>query len=460
LGDYGSIPTLEEVLLMLQSGLSRIESQLLTPEQTFELACQLLSERKPADAERLCRSLLESRPDWPDVLNVLAVARVQREGASQECVDWLQRAISLDPQHVDAHNNLGNVFKLLDRTDEAVNAYRRALALKPDNADTHSNLGIIYSQQQRLSKAVKSLREAIRRNPRLVPAHFHLGQVLRRQHKHLQAIKAFQSVLKLDPDFLMVYRPLGVLLYRMNRRRETLQLYREWVRRAPDSPEAQHMLAACSGEAIPERAADAYVKTVFDRHAATFDDNLDRLEYQAPQRVTEIIAAQGVTDLAILDAGCGTGLCGPLLKPYAQRLVGVDLSPGMLEKAQSRAVYDELVEAELTAFLEQQVDAYDAIISADTLCYFGRLDEFSKAAASALRSGGQLVFTVEYLADAKETSGFLLGESGRYAHSETYVRDTLVAAGFAAPSINRMRLRMEAGRWVIGLVVAADSSFL
>ena len=53
----------------------------------------------------------------------------------------------------------------------------------------------------------------------------------------------------------------------------------------------------------------------------------------------------------MLDAGCGTGLCGPLIAPYARRLVGVDLSERMLAQARARDVYDELVKGELTAYL-------------------------------------------------------------------------------------------------------------
>jgi predicted TPR repeat methyltransferase len=50
-----------------------------------------------------------------------------------------------------------------------------------------------------------------------------------------------------------------------------------------------------------------------------------------------------------LDAGCGTGLCGPLLRPYASELTGVDLSAGMLDRARPRQVYDHLEKGELSA---------------------------------------------------------------------------------------------------------------
>ncbi len=80
--------------------------------------------------------------------------------------------------------------------------------------------------------------------------------------------------------------------------------------------------------------------------------------------------------LVVLDAGCGTGLCGPLLRPYASRLVGVDLSGGMLDHARRKEIYTDLVQSELTEFLAAQQRAFDVIVAADTLVYFGDLAPF------------------------------------------------------------------------------------
>ena len=85
---------------------------------------------------------------------------------------------------------------------------------------------------------------------------------------------------------------------------------------------------------------------------------------------------KALANLMVLDAGCGTGLCGPLLKPYAEILVGVDLSPKMLAKALGRQVYEELIETELVAYLGQRTASFDLIVSADTLIYFGELRSF------------------------------------------------------------------------------------
>ena len=135
--------------------------------------------------------------------------------------------------------------------------------------------------------------------------------------------------------------------------------------------------------------------------------------------------------LDVLDAGCGTGLCGPLVAPYARRLVGVDLSEAMLARARARNVYDELVKRELTAYLRDSPGSFDVIVSADTLVYFGPLEEVAAAAANALRPGGVLVFTVEELSGAASDAGYSLSPNGRYRHSPALRRARAGGCGTA-----------------------------
>jgi len=152
------------------------------------------------------------------------------------------------------------------------------------------------------------------------------------------------------------------------------------------------------------------VTYLFDHYADQFDSHLlEQLNYRAPAvivaQIAEILEVPAAR-LDILDAGCGTGLCAPLLRPYARHLTGVDLSPRMLDKARERGGYDELVVAELTAFLAGQQSAYDLIVSADTLVYFGALDAVLHAVTAALRPGGWLAFTAEALVDSGGSGGY------------------------------------------------------
>ena len=115
-------------------------------------------------------------------------------------------------------------------------------------------------------------------------------------------------------------------------------MYRQWLEADAGSSVARHMLAACTGEAIPERASDGYVRDVFDAFAGSFDQVLDQLGYRGPGLIADLLdRALPLPDasLVVADAGCGTGLCADFLRPRARRLVGVDLSAGMLARART-----------------------------------------------------------------------------------------------------------------------------
>jgi predicted TPR repeat methyltransferase len=236
------------------------------------------------------------------------------------------------------------------------------------------------------------------------------------------------------------------------------EVFRAWLDRDPGNPIALHMLSACSGEAAPIRASDAYVRTLFDELADGFDEHLATLAYRAPQLVGAAVAAswpEPRQNRDLLDAGCGTGLCGGFLRPHARTLVGIDLSSGMLRRAKTLNLYDDLIEAELAAFLAEHREAYDGIVSADTLCYFGDLDAVFMAAAGALRPFGRVFFTVEH-ATQSTAEGYVLQSNGRYSHAAAYVRRCLEQAGLVVDAADSAELRREAGAPVVGLVVTAS----
>jgi predicted TPR repeat methyltransferase len=199
------------------------------------------------------------------------------------------------------------------------------------------------------------------------------------------------------------------------------------------------------------------VRNVFDNYAANFDAHLSRLGYRAPQllqaAITQVVG-EPTAALDILDAGCGTGLCGPLLRPFARRLVGVDLAEAMLAKARERDIYDELSAGELTAFIAARPRSYDVIVSADTLVYFGDLGAVARAAADALRDGGVLAFSLERSAQGNDL-GYRLEDHGRFSHHPDYVRRVLTDARLTVSRIDAETPRNEAGVPVAGLVVVA-----
>ena len=238
-------------------------------------------------------------------------------------------------------------------------------------------------------------------------------------------------------------------------------MYQEWLQVDPGNSIAQHMLAACTGAPAPPRASDNYVRDTFDAFAGSFDQVLDQLGYRAPGLIGELLDRDlpaADASLMIADAGCGTGLCGSSFALARSGWSAVDLSPGMLARARARDKYDDLVEAELSAWLGRQRHAYDVIVSADTLCYFGALDAVVAAAANALKPGGLFVFTVEKAAE--DVRAFKLNPSGRYSHAGEYVRDSVADARLAVNAIDPVVLRRENGQDVAGWLVSARTPLI
>ncbi|HXU83215.1 MAG TPA: tetratricopeptide repeat protein [Polyangia bacterium] len=394
-----------------------------TIEQAMERGLALQREGELDAADEIYQQILEHEPGHADAWHFRGLLALSR-GKKEEALGLIGKAIEAAPEYADAHNNRGNVLFLLERYREALEAWRRAVEIRPDLAEAHFNLGRGFAAIDDVDQALAAFRRGLELYP------------------------------EKKPEQLDAYRRMASLLYSADRVEEAAHVYREWLALEPDNDYAKHMLASCTQQDVPERASDSFVRRVFNGFAKDFDEQLQRLQYQAPKLVAEglkRVLGPPAGTLEVLDAGCGTGLCGPGLKPYARRLVGVDLSSEMVKRAEGRGLYDELAVEELTAFLTGHREGYDLIASGDTVCYFGELGPLMAAAAAALRPGGHLVFTVE-----RSTGDPIhLNPHGRYSHTDVYVREALAGAGMTTVMIAAVFLRMEAKKPVAGLLVVA-----
>ncbi len=196
---------------------------------------------------------------------------------------------------------------------------------------------------------------------------------------------------------------LGLAYCVLGQRDKAIELYEEWLKDDPGQPGRRASArrvhrSRCSGAGRRMPC----VQIIFDNFAASFESKLAHLQYRAPALVHMMLEESGPARRPrrwdVLDAGCGTGLCGPLVAPYARRLTGVDLSAGMLEQAKAKEIYDDLVQGELTAFLQGRPGAFDLIVSADTLVYFGDLEpKWPRRRVRRCAPEGLFVFTLEEL---------------------------------------------------------------
>ncbi|HEY4970392.1 MAG TPA: tetratricopeptide repeat protein [Steroidobacteraceae bacterium] len=373
------------------------------------------------EAERAYRALLAERPDDADAAHFLGMLRFQ-VGEIEEGLALMLRSVEADSANAHAWNNLGNMYVQMKRDEQAEQAYLRATSL----------------------------------DPRLSAAWYNLARIFARGNQLERALACLRNVTRIVSGFVDALQTLAHVYYKLGRRDEARAVYQQWAEEVPDDPTPRHMLAAATGQGVPERADDRYIVQTFDGFADSFDEQLAGLGYSAPQLVAASLIAHPLYltgRAAVLDAGCGTGWCGPLLRSTAGHLVGVDLSTGMLALARQRGVYDELHEAELTAFILTRPATFDIIVLADVLCYFGRLEPAIRAAHDALLPGGLLCFSVEALAQAPAEEGFQLGAHGRYSHTQSYLEHVMSGPGFVLSGIEAVVLRQELGEPVTGYLV-------
>jgi predicted TPR repeat methyltransferase len=174
----------------------------------------------------------------------------------------------------------------------------------------------------------------------------------------------------------------------------------------------------------------------------------DDLEYKGPERLINAIRSVigDRTALQVLDLGCGSGFAGVVLRSLAARMIGIDLSPDMIELARKREIYDALEVAEITEWLETHDEKFDMISCCDCLIYFGDLRRITACASKRLKPGGVFALTTE----STPVFPFRITDTGRYEHHPDHVRDAAVAAGLSVAHIEQAFLRFEYGAEVTG----------
>ena len=293
----------------------------------------------------------------------------------------------------------------------------------------------------------------------LADRRYTFGQELAERGDAAGAADLFAQAVELAPAFVSAWFALGETRARLDEKSVAIDAFRKVLALDPaDRHGAGLHLMRLQAKGLGGMPPD-YVRSLFDQYAARFDTALvEGLAYRGPEllrvSVEAACAAAGrrASFRMALDLGCGTGLGGPAIKPLAGRLIGVDLSPKMVEQAKAKKLYDRLVVENLVTFLKLQSDAvFDLVFAADVFAYFADLAPLAVACARVLEPGGLLAFSVETHAG----DGVILGEKLRFAHARTHVRAAIAAAGLRLLTLDDAVTRNDGNMPVPGLIAVA-----
>ncbi len=346
-----------------------------------------------------------------------------KQGLTNEAVSYLEKALRLNPNYWEAHYNLAHSLVKQNQMNRAATHYQEVIRLQPSHPTAHYNLGLIYLEEEQYPLAETHLNRACTLNADNVDPVRLLGQVYIQLGQPDNAMDAFKKALALSPTLADVHHNLAILYLGQGNRPEALNHFQIALSEEPQNETARHMVTALSGNETSDTAPTQYVTQLFDQYADYYDDHLKKkLKYQAPYFLRTAIGQclkDNSTSQRVLDLGCGTGMCGIFFRDLALELIGVDLSPKMLEKAKILGAYDQLFPLNYLEYLSNEsLEPFHIIIAADVFVYTGDLAQTFALVAKKLSPTGLFAFTIENL----ERGTFSLQPTGRFSHHQTYIQ--------------------------------------
>jgi predicted TPR repeat methyltransferase len=273
------------------------------------------------------------------------------------------------------------------------------------------------------------------------------------------------QTVEVAPDFATAWFALGAIRDRLADRAGAVAAFDNASRADPDDYHGARLQLARLGATEKAPAmTESYLRRLFDQYAARYDVALtEHLHYRGPALLRVAVESalhrlkRALHFASMMDLGCGTGLAGAVFRPFVERLVGVDLSPAMIARAETKQIYDRLAVGNLGNFLTSEIanqKTHDLVLAADVFVYVNELDPILTNIARALTPAGIVAFTVETHAD----DGVELLPTLRFAHGEPYLRDVIAAAGLNLLSLERADIRTEKSMPVAGLVIVAAAN--
>src|SRR5665213_490042 len=331
---------------------------------------QLLQEKRLPEAMQSFQLATIVEPDKAECWTNYGVL-LERNDALAEAIDALEHSLKLSPSQPDTWLVLGLTRAKLGEVEAAEAAYAKVLALDPKSAIAWQCRGLLQEGIRRYGEAINCFLTCIERGGESAALWANLGKLLQQSGRMAESCQAYAQAVTLegtnlhfrgmlrtsrfrrdvfegvpidqalaaylefspnrrsaDEDLKELFYTTFAFLAGFGHREAAVRLGHKYLWMWPKSPSMEYLLKAVQGAEEVDRAPPAYIVEHFDSFAEGFDAQLvGVLGYDIPEKLCAAVlaAASSGHRYDALDAGCGTGLCGPLLLPSVRTLAGVDL---------------------------------------------------------------------------------------------------------------------------------------
>ena len=345
------------------------------------------------------------------------------------------------------HHGLGCAYLGINQLQSALDCFNAAYDIEPFNFENCHNIASVYFHQRKLGEALQCWFQCLQMQPTSEETIYNIAVVYQYQNKFDDASDYFHKVLVKNPNHIDSLHNLGTLCLKQNNQKGAIGFYQRVKKLDPNNEQITFLLSALeqNNQDHFKQCPETYVKQLFDDYAPTYDEHLTKvLRYNGHEQLCDLIEAalepkKDQWDL-VMDIGCGTGLAGSILRPWAKKLIGVDCASNMLLLAKKTQYYDELIEGFLPD-IDWPEENISLCFMADCMPYFGELSPLIQSMYDAGSTKCIIACSIEQACDDCEQ--YELSPSGRYRHNPEYLITTMKAFKFNLLKQKQTTIRYE-----------------
>lgn len=147
------------------------------------------------------RKAFELNPKDKDVLNITGIIYLLHYEDFPKAIDFFQKAVSVDSDFSEAHNNLGFAYEKSRKFNEAITSYKKALSnllyTTPEKA--YNSLGRVYYRLGKYDEAIDAYKNSLKRMPEFYFSYYGLALCYNEKGRYGDASLAITKAIEMDP---------------------------------------------------------------------------------------------------------------------------------------------------------------------------------------------------------------------------------------------------------------------
>ncbi len=140
-----------------------------------------------------------------------------------------QRVIELDPNYVEAYNNLGILYQTTGDVKSALGAYQKATEINPKYVKGYNNLGLLFLLEGRYEEALEAFQKALAINSNHIESYINLGILFKKKGQWENAIESYQKALAIDPLHRETHYNMALLYEQLENLELAISHYQQFI---------------------------------------------------------------------------------------------------------------------------------------------------------------------------------------------------------------------------------------